>query len=600
MLRVSRRCATVTLVACSLLLAGASSALAVIVHPQSGKTLSYQPLRRHAAARQFDEVFSNLDYNGGPVMPSNTNYAVYWAPSGAPSYPADYQPGLNRYFEDLAHDSGASSNVDSVAAQYNDTAGQFASYDSHFGGALIDTDPYPLNGCKQAATCLTDNQLQVELKSYVKAHGLPHDLSHEYFLLTPPGVESCFTAGGRQCSAGSAAPVYCAYHGNIPLADGEIIYSNDPYVSENPLCDDGNHPNGSTSDGALQGGLSHEHNESTTDPLPNSAWTDFASGFASGYEIGDKCGESNGTPLGTAANGASYNQLINGDAYWYQQEWSDQGSKCRQRLTFSGAEPAATFTGTPVAGNEVSFDAAGSTAPNGVRAYDWQFNDGPGETSPTETTSPTVSHTFAAAGVYVVALTVFAKNGTAIGTSRTLVVGDAPAPTVTKVTPVKGAAGGGTSVTISGANFTGTTVVDFGSTSATSFTVKSSKIILATSPPSAAGPVDVTVTSPAGTSAVSLSDRFTFGPPTITALSPNGGPTAGGSTVTVTGTGFALGSTATTFKFATTYITSVQCTSITSCTIVLPAHKAGTVELRATVSKLTSPKDPPADQFSYS
>jgi len=27
--------------------------------------------------RRIDAFFSNLDYNGGPEMPSNTNYAVY-------------------------------------------------------------------------------------------------------------------------------------------------------------------------------------------------------------------------------------------------------------------------------------------------------------------------------------------------------------------------------------------------------------------------------------------------------------------------------------------------------------------------------------------
>src|SRR6202035_2792617 len=241
--RVSLRCVAVALVACSVLAAGAAGASAVIVHPQPGKTLSYQPLR--GALRPFDQLFSNLDYNGGPVMPSNTNYAFYWAPAGSPPYPADYQPGVNRYLEDLAHDSGGTENVDSISAQYNDAAGRFAAYSSRFGGALIDTNPYPPNGCTRAPVCLTDAQLQTELKSYVKAHGLPRDIAHEYFLLTPPGVENCFTAGGLECSAASSSPVYCAYHGNIPLAEGELIYSTDPYVTGVLGCDDGNHPNGS-------------------------------------------------------------------------------------------------------------------------------------------------------------------------------------------------------------------------------------------------------------------------------------------------------------------------------------------------------------------
>jgi len=56
------------------------------------------------------------------------------------------------------------------------------------------------------------------------------------------------------------------------------------------------HING-PSDSALFGGLSHEHNESLTDPEPNNAWTDFGgSGETTGYEIGDKCARSSNPP----------------------------------------------------------------------------------------------------------------------------------------------------------------------------------------------------------------------------------------------------------------------------------------------------------------
>src|SRR5437588_5407596 len=177
----------------------AGSAGAVVVKLQRGPTLSYQPLR-HAGARALDEYFSNLDYNGGPVMASNSDYTVYWAPSGSPKYPAGYQTGLNRYFEDLAHDSGGAQSVESVSAQYNDAAGHFARYQASFGGALVDTDPYPTSGCKAATICLTDAQLRSELTTFVKAQGLPTDLGHEYFLLTPPKVEACFTSSGGEGS----------------------------------------------------------------------------------------------------------------------------------------------------------------------------------------------------------------------------------------------------------------------------------------------------------------------------------------------------------------------------------------------------------------
>ena len=53
--------------------------------------------------------------------------------------------------------------------------------------------------------------------------------------------------------------------------------------------------------------------------------------------------------------------------------------------------------------------------------------------------------------------------------------------------------------------------------------------------------MDVTVTTPTGTSAVSSSDQFTYAAassPSVTGLSTSGGSTAGGLGVTVTGTHF--------------------------------------------------------------
>ena len=172
-----------------------------------------------------------------------------------------------------------------------------------------------------------------------------------------------------------------------------------------------------------------------------------------------------GAPLGTAPDGAKYNQVIDGHLYWYQQEWSNQSQQCLQRLSLGGEEPTATFTSAPVAGNEVSFDASGSTAPGGIATYSWQFNDGVGSGTPVQTTTPSISHSFPAAGVYTVALTVLANDGTSIGAARTLTVGAPPAPSIAKLSKKSAPAIGGTLVTISGTGFTGVTSVKFGSVS---------------------------------------------------------------------------------------------------------------------------------------
>jgi hypothetical protein len=69
--------------------------------------------------------------------------------------------------------------------------------------------------------------------------------------------------------------------------------------------------------------------------------------------------------------------------------------------------------------------------------------------------------------------------------------------------------------------------------------------------------------------------------------------------VTVTGSGFALGTAGTVVKFGAAKSSSVNCTSETECTALAPAHAAGTVDVTATVNNVTSAKNPPADQFSY-
>ncbi len=351
--------------------AAAPGASAVIVHLRSGRAISYQPVRGAAAplaATPFASSKRNVVYHGGPVMPSNANYTFYWAPSGSTPYASGYQEGVDLYLARLAHDSGGDQNVDSVAAQYTDSAGEASSYSSTFAGRIVDTDPYPANGCTAAVICLTDAQIQAELRSYIASHGLPADLEHEYFVLTPPGVESCFEAASDECSAGSASPSYCAYHGDIPVSGGTIIYADDPYVVGTSGCDRGEHPSGSASEAALQGGLSHEHNESITDPELN-AWYGNE-----GDEVGDKCRtyvESSeiGQPLGTAPDGAPYNQLVDGGEYLYQQEWSNLGSTCLQRL--APAAPVVTALspkkGPAAGGTAVTITGTGFTGVTEVR-----------------------------------------------------------------------------------------------------------------------------------------------------------------------------------------------------------------------------------------
>jgi virginiamycin B lyase len=106
-----------------------------------------------------------------------------------------------------------------------------------------------------------------------------------------------------------------------------------------------------------------------------------------------------------------------------------------------------------------------------------------------------------------------------------------PAPVVSGVSPSEGSEAGGTSVRITGSNFAGANAVSFGGTPAASFTVNSAVQITATSP-AGAGTVDVTVTTPGGTSATNSADHYTYttSPSPSTNTSPpaiSGIPTVG-------------------------------------------------------------------------
>ena len=79
----------------------------------------------------------------------------------------------------------------------------------------------------------------------------------------------------------------------------------------------------------------------------------------------------------------------------------------------------------------------------------------------------------------------------------------------------------------------------FGSTTATTYTVNNGTSITATSPAGSAGTVDITVTTPGGTSGTSSADYYTYAAvPTVTGISPASDPVAGGTSVTITGTGY--------------------------------------------------------------
>src|SRR5207302_622175 len=130
-----------------------------------------------------------------------------------------------------------------------------------------------------------------------------------------------------------------------------------------------------------------------------------------------------------------------------------------------------------------------------------------------------------------------------------------PAPRIASFSPASGPVG--TTVTISGTNFTGATAVTF-NTAGAGFTVDSASSMRAQVPSGATtGPIRVT--TPSGTATSSTSFTVTVPAPTITSFTPTSGPV--GTTVTISGTNFSR-ATAVTFNAVSAGIVVDSATSM--------------------------------------
>jgi acid phosphatase len=154
----------------------------------------------------------------------------------------------------------------------------------------------------------------------------------------------------------------------------------------------------------------------------------------------------------------------------------------------------------------------------------------------------------------------------------------APDPDV--VSPSSGPISGGTSVTIKGTGFGTGATVSFGGTN-TSATVVGSTTINAIAPAHSAGSVNVVVTNPGGETGT-LNGGFVYAagaPPSVSGITPNSGPTTGGTSVTINGSAFVSGATVTIGGASATNVNFVNSGTITANT---PAHAAGTVNVVVT------------------
>lgn len=152
------------------------------------------------------------------------------------------------------------------------------------------------------------------------------------------------------------------------------------------------------------------------------------------------------------------------------------------------------------------------------------------------------------------------------------------APVPTSVDPAVGPIAGGTTHTVHGGGFTAPLAVFFGGVEAQVLSVTGDQIKI-TLPAHGVGAVDVTVVAEGKTGLLQNGLTFVDGSaPLVTSIGPDRGGTAGGTTVSIRGSGFEP-TTQVRFDGSLAGISSVGDNEVV---VVTPAHAAGQVEVRVT------------------
>ena len=143
---------------------------------------------------------------------------------------------------------------------------------------------------------------------------------------------------------------------------------------------------------------------------------------------------------------------------------------------------------------------------------------------------------------------------------------DFSVPTISAISPTIGLTSGGTAITISGTNLSGSSAVTVGGVAASEVVFVSASVITAVTPQGTAGSKDVVVSTPTGP--VTKVGGFTYKEPTptITSVTPVSGPVAGGTAITINGTNLAGASSVSVGGNAVTGLvaTATQITAVTS------------------------------------
>lgn len=273
----------------------------------------------------FSETCEQLAYGGGPVMlPFLNFYVIFWSPphlqdgTGGP-IPAAYQTIEKNMVAGYGGHALAA-----IDTQYYQKINNVTTYVEGMGNlvnSVVDTTAYPKGGCSDsgvpnASNCITDAQIQTEVKNVMAAHGWSGGLNKMFLVFTDQNEGSC---AGSSC----AYTAYCAYHSDFTSGSQVVVYSNEPYGNTSVCQVPGApSPNGNPDADAATTSAAHEMTEAITDPEPASGWTD-----ARGEEIGDECAYIYGT---NTWDSNKANQMWNGHFFEIQLMYDNHRAACEQ------------------------------------------------------------------------------------------------------------------------------------------------------------------------------------------------------------------------------------------------------------------------------
>lgn len=319
---------------------------AVVTKAANGHPISLMLRPGAKSSGQSSQGVGVLSPHSGPVLTSEAPYLIFWTPPGHP-IASSSESLMEQYLTDVAAASGTATDVYSVLTQYG------ASYSQQFTAAqaVVDTHPYPTkqSGCPLATgltACVTDTSLQAEISGLISAGTLPQPpapgtgTTPIFLVLTPIDVNVCISGGACETNR------FCAYHNYFNHRGSAILYASLPFsvfagfpkgcqTDAYPTYETPVGPNGDQAYN-IADLLSHELSDTITDPLLN-AW--YA---ADRLEIGDLCEayapvadtHKGLSPLayapafGDPSTGTLYDQIVNGDQYYTQTEFSDAANQC--------------------------------------------------------------------------------------------------------------------------------------------------------------------------------------------------------------------------------------------------------------------------------